>query len=87
MPFQVGIGSLGGTMCFQVGLCTPLQTMTVCTTLKGGLRRTQKLHNISAVNNCQTLAMTDYLQALVEQMKFREMSKKKKSFKCSSQLI
>ena len=28
MSFQVGIGSLGGTVFFQVGLCTPLQTMT-----------------------------------------------------------
>ena len=27
MSFQVGIGSLGGTLFFQVGLCTPLQTM------------------------------------------------------------
>ena len=28
MPFQVGIGSLGGTVFFfQVGLFTPLQTM------------------------------------------------------------
>ena len=27
MPFQVGIGSLGGTVFFQVGLCTPSQTM------------------------------------------------------------
>ena len=27
MSFQVGIGSLGGTVFFQVGLCTPLQTM------------------------------------------------------------
>ena len=27
MPFQVGIGSLGGTVFFLVGLCTPLQTM------------------------------------------------------------
>ena len=29
MSFQVGIGSLGGTMFFQVRLCTPLRTMTV----------------------------------------------------------
>ena len=28
MSFQVGIVSLGGTLFFQVGLCTPLQTMT-----------------------------------------------------------
>ena len=28
MSFQVGIGSLGGTLFFQVGLCTPLRTMT-----------------------------------------------------------
>ena len=27
MSFQVGIGSLGGTVSFQVGLCTPQQTM------------------------------------------------------------
>ena len=27
MLFQVGIGSLGGNVFFQVGLCTPLQTM------------------------------------------------------------
>ena len=27
MSFQVGIGSRGGTGFFQVGLCTPLQTM------------------------------------------------------------
>ena len=27
MSFQMGIGSLGGTVFFQVGLCTPLQTM------------------------------------------------------------
>ena len=27
MSFQVGIGPLGGTVFFQVGLCTPLQTM------------------------------------------------------------
>ena len=27
MSFQVGIGSLGGTVLFQVGLCTPLWTM------------------------------------------------------------
>ena len=27
MSFQGGIGSLGGTVFFQVGLCTPLQTM------------------------------------------------------------
>ena len=27
MSFQVGIGSLGGTVFFKVGLCTPLQTM------------------------------------------------------------
>ena len=27
MSFQVGIGSLGETVFFQVGLCTPLQTM------------------------------------------------------------
>ena len=27
MLFQKGIGSLGGTVFFQVGLCTPLQTM------------------------------------------------------------
>ena len=27
MSFQVGIGSLGGTVFFQVGLCTPLRTM------------------------------------------------------------
>ena len=27
MSFQVGIGSLSGTVFFQVGLCTPLQTM------------------------------------------------------------
>ena len=26
MSFQVGIGSLGGTVFLQVGLCTPLQT-------------------------------------------------------------
>ena len=29
MSFQVGIGSLGGTVFFQVGLRTPLQTMSV----------------------------------------------------------
>ena len=28
MSFQVGIGCLGGTMFFQVGLCTPLRTVT-----------------------------------------------------------
>ena len=28
MSFQVGIGSLGGTVFFQVGLYTPLRTMT-----------------------------------------------------------
>ena len=27
MSFQLGIGSLGGTAFFQVGLCTPLRTM------------------------------------------------------------
>ena len=27
MPFQVGNGSLGGTVFFQVGICTPLRTM------------------------------------------------------------
>ena len=27
MSLQVGIGSLGGTVFFQVGLCTPLRTM------------------------------------------------------------
>ena len=27
MSFQMGIGCLGGTVFFQVGLCTPLQTM------------------------------------------------------------
>ena len=27
MLFQVGIGSLSGTVFFQVGLCTPLRTM------------------------------------------------------------
>ena len=27
MSFQVGIGSIGGTVFFQVGLCTPLWTM------------------------------------------------------------
>ena len=27
MSFQVGIGSLGGTVFFQVGLCTPLRIM------------------------------------------------------------
>ena len=27
MSFQVGICYLGGTMFFQVGLCTPLRTM------------------------------------------------------------
>ena len=27
MSFQVGSGSLGGAMFFQVGLCTPLRTM------------------------------------------------------------
>ena len=27
MSFQVGIGSLGVTVFFQVGLCTPLRTM------------------------------------------------------------
>ena len=27
MSFQMGIGSLGGTMFFEVGLCTPLRTM------------------------------------------------------------
>ena len=27
MPFQMGMDSLGGTVFFQVGLCTPLQTM------------------------------------------------------------
>ena len=30
MSFQVGIGSLGGTVFFQVGLCTPLRTMEIC---------------------------------------------------------
>ena len=29
MPFQMEIGSLGEVVIFQVGLCTPLQTM-VC---------------------------------------------------------
>ena len=29
MSFQVGIGSLGGTVFFQVGLCTPLRTMNL----------------------------------------------------------
>ena len=29
MSFQVGIGSLGGTVFFQVGLCTPLRTMSI----------------------------------------------------------
>ena len=27
MSFQAGIGSLGGTVFFQVGLCIPLRTM------------------------------------------------------------
>ena len=27
MPFQVRLGSLGGTVFFQVGLCTSLETM------------------------------------------------------------
>ena len=27
MSLQVGIGSLGAAVFFQVGLCTPLQTM------------------------------------------------------------
>ena len=31
MSFQVGIGSLGETVFFQVGLCTPLQTMNLQT--------------------------------------------------------
>ena len=31
MPFQVGIGFLGGTVFFQVGPCTPLETMKVLT--------------------------------------------------------
>ena len=30
MSFQVGIGSLGGTVFFQVGLCIPLRTMLCC---------------------------------------------------------
>ena len=29
MSFQVGIGSLVGTVFFQVGLCTPLQAMRI----------------------------------------------------------
>ena len=29
MSFQVGIGSLSGTVFFQVGLCTPLRTMAL----------------------------------------------------------
>ena len=29
MSFQVGIGSLGGTVFFQVGFCTPLQNYEV----------------------------------------------------------
>ena len=29
MSFQVGIGSLGVTAFFQVGLCTPLRTMVL----------------------------------------------------------
>ena len=29
MSFQMGSGSLGGTVLFQVGLCTPLQTMSL----------------------------------------------------------
>ena len=33
MLFQVGIASLGGTVFFQVGLCSPLRTM------KGGWLR------------------------------------------------
>ena len=28
MSFQVGIGSLGGTVFFQVGLCTPQEIFT-----------------------------------------------------------
>ena len=28
MLYKVGIGSLGGTVFFQVGLCTPQQTMS-----------------------------------------------------------
>ena len=30
MTSSVRIGSLGGIVCFQVALCTPLQTMVTC---------------------------------------------------------
>ena len=48
MSFQVGIGSLSGTVFFQVGLCTPLQTMAwkcVSTAIFGGM-------DISEVPGC-----------------------------------
>ena len=34
MSFQAGIGTLGGTVFFQVGLCTPLRTVTALRLLK-----------------------------------------------------
>ena len=35
MAFQVGMGSLGRTVFFQVGLCTPLRTMILLQTARG----------------------------------------------------
>ena len=46
MSFQVGIGSLGGTVFFQVGLCTPLGTMVSFEIYDGITWET---------TNCQTL--------------------------------
>ena len=39
MSFQAGIGAVGGSVFFQVGLCTPLRTMKMIRKDSKGYRR------------------------------------------------
>ena len=50
MSFQVGIGSLGGTVFFQVGLCTPLRTMPCKTNFNESIKNLE--HNQVNLSLC-----------------------------------
>ena len=60
MSFQVGIGSLGGTVLFQVWLCTPLRTMRMADLFEKKFE-SNSFHYTRAKNEYQNFSFKHYL--------------------------
>ena len=62
MSFQAGIGSVGGSVFFQMGLCTPLGTMKMIRENSKRYRRVPAMVKGSSQGKYENLALLDALK-------------------------